>query len=147
MKRFTFRLDRMLRLRSQEENDKARTLGEARREEDEAREAAARAGAHLEQCRVQQPEADATTRPAGLLHQLNRTIDAAAKALRAAEDEQSSRAEAVQDAEEEFGEARRERRVMERLRDHSKEDFDQETNREQRKENDGIAIQRWLSLR
>lgn len=142
---FHFRLDRVLRLRRQAESEQARELGAALRREEAARaerESAERAleGGHRA---VSDPALIARPVPAGLLASLRTATRALAHSLDHAE-RRHDRSTAEVDAERhEFDEARRERRVLERLREHAADDWSRESARHDQKMTDDIAEQRW----
>ncbi len=143
MSSFIFRLDRLLRLRSQEENARARELGDALQREEEARRTREEAEARLERCRDQAAAPAETVSTAGTLRNLNLAVYLAAQQARHANGDHEATVEDVEAKQEEFGEARKERRVIERLRENRKRTWVEETNREEQREIDGIALQRW----
>jgi flagellar export protein FliJ len=139
MKGFSFRLERLLRLREEAEQRQARAMGEA-----------ARAEADLDRlCHDQQdfverigdrvvPTAGQLTN-AGLLRTLHLASVAAVHQL---EDAERARAEARKraDAERErLADARRDRKTLERLKDHQRTTWQGERSRDEQKEMDEIA--------
>lgn len=143
MKRFAFRLERLLRLRAREESDKARRLGQALSREEEARRAREAAADHLDRCSMQAGAAEGTVATAGVLRNLGMAVDAAVRLARQAAESHMETEEAVREVQEEYVEARREKRVIERLREREGKDWEEEHSREEQKDFDEIAIQRW----
>jgi flagellar export protein FliJ len=145
MSAFHFRLDRVLRLRRQVESDQARELGAALRREEAARaerESAERAleGGHRA---VSDPAAIAKPMPAGLLASLRNATRALAHSLDHAERRHNVTNAEVDTERREFDEARRDRRVLERLREQAADGWRRDTARHDQKTTDGIAEQRW----
>lgn len=147
MKRFTFRLDRLLNLRRQVETDKARALAQARRREEAARQTSEEASAHLERCQEQLPGSAAEVSAAGTLHNLGLAVQTAAVEAAVADDNHRSAEDQVHVVQEAFGTARQERLMVEKLRDKRHEDWATDAKHEERKEYDGLSQQRWLSHR
>ncbi|MDM7917157.1 MAG: hypothetical protein QUU85_18090, partial [Candidatus Eisenbacteria bacterium] len=87
MRRFVFRLDRVLDLRQREEKERARELGRALRAERSRKEALEEAEEKLGRCGEQISEtAEAGVTQAGVLHNLDLAIKAAAGEVEAAEE-------------------------------------------------------------
>jgi flagellar FliJ protein len=145
MKHFHFRLDRLLNLRSQEETEKARELSRAIHREEEMRGAREAARARLERCQVQAGDPALAATPAGLLRNLNLTVNLAADLVEAAEQDHRASANALDTVRDEFGEARKERHVIERLRERRHDAWMRDESREEQKECDGVAQQRWIA--
>ena len=145
MKRFNFRLERLLNLRSQEETEKARELSRAIRREEEMRTAREAARARLERCQVQSGDPASSSTPAGMLRNLNITVNRVADLVEAAEEDHRASASALDAVRDEFGEARKERHVIERLRERRHDAWRLDASREEQKECDGVAQQRWVA--
>jgi len=139
MKPFIFRLERVLQLRSKLEQQRAQALAQAVRDEQERRAALDEAAARLDRCGEQiagTGSGGATT--AGALRNLGLTVQAAVHQVRAAEDSLESAVDSVQTEQERFGQARRERRVVERLRERRRTAWGAEAAREEQRELDGM---------
>jgi len=139
MKPFRFRLERLFRLRSTEERERARALGHARRAEQTRKETLDEADGYLRRCSSQVAETTEETTPAGMLQNLDLAVRAAARQAKAAADEHRAAEEQVQAEEERFGRARQKRRVVERLRKRREEAWSQEASREEQRECDSQA--------
>ncbi|MBL8989439.1 MAG: flagellar export protein FliJ [Gemmatimonadales bacterium] len=139
MKAFSFRLERLLRLREEAEQQQARVMSEAARTEadldrlcDDQQNYVARIGD-----RVTPPAGQVTN--AGVLRALHLTSAAAASQL---EDAERARAEARKQADQErerLADARRDRKTLERLKEHQKAAWQGEQNRDEQKTMDEIA--------
>jgi len=141
-RKFPFRLDRLLDLRHRSEKERAEALGRALRDEAERREAMERAEARLRESRDQaQPRAGAA-RPAGTLHNLGLTIAAAAQHADAAAASREAAERAVAGERVRYQEARRDRRVIERMREKRCEDWIREADRTEQREIDDVALDR-----
>lgn len=142
MKRFVFRLERLLQLRSRTERERAQELCRALHEEESRRsvldEAAARLGRVGEQLAGTPEEVAA----AGTLRNLGLTVEVAAGDMEAAAESHREALESVAAEQARYGEARRERRVVERLRENRKTVWDGDAVREEQKEHDGLARHR-----
>lgn len=143
MRRFRFPLQRVLQLREQLELERAAALGQAQREEQARREALDQAEERLDRTAEQMRDSAGTITTAGALRNLGLTVNAAQNHLEAAEDQHRAAEETMQAEEERFGEARKDRRVVERLRDRRHEAWTVETSREAQKDQDEIAARRW----
>jgi flagellar protein FliJ len=126
VKRFTFRLERLLQLREAEEQEKARALGVALQEEEGAKQAAAEGQARRDDAAGQLARISQAPAQAGLLrnlelsveqltHQLHLLNEAHVKALARVEVERGA-----------FEEARMAKRVIERLKEQRREAWNQE---------------------
>jgi flagellar FliJ protein len=140
--RFFFRLERILQLRASKEKERARALGGALREEEARRKALEEAAARLDRCGEQIVEATGKTTTAGALRNLNLAVHAAAGEVEAAEDSHRAAEANVDTEREKFGEARTERRVVERLRERRQEAWSVETSRSEQREHDEAARHR-----
>lgn len=96
----------------------------------------------LDRCGSQITEAVTGTTPAGTLRNLGLTVAAAVDQLEAAEDSLRNAEETLQEEQEKFSEARKDRRVIERLRERRHEDWSVEASRTEQRVIDSIAQQR-----
>jgi len=142
VKTFFFRLERLLQLRARNERERARRLGEALREEQEQRDVLAAAAANLGQCGQQIAEATGKVASAGMILNLGLAMDAAVNQVEAAEVSHRAAAESVVSEQEQFGRARMERRVIERLRERREDAWRTAAAREEQCEQDGLAHHR-----
>lgn len=139
MKRFTFRMDRLLHVRSSVEQQQARQLGEVLRAEDAERRELETAEATRERAKEQLQHLTTDVRRAGVLVSLEHTVDileSRAGAARAALNEATARVEMQR---ERYRHARQERRALERLRKREYERWAVESVREEQKEIDEVA--------
>jgi len=140
--KFPFRLDRLLDLRHRREQERAEALGRAMRDEAERREAEETAEERLRASREQAQPQTGAAQPAGALRNLGLAIQAAAQH---ADHAAASREEAERAVEGEralYQEARRDRRVIERMREKRYEDWTREAGRTEQREMDGLALDR-----
>ncbi len=143
MKRFAFRLERIRELRARAERERAADLGAAMREEHQSAELLAAARRELERTGEQAAAAaSATPQPAGMLRNLNEARDAAEVRVEAASAELEAARERVAQEQERYGEARRELRVVEKLREKRLDAWREDGAREERKETDEVATNR-----
>lgn len=142
MKPFIFRLDRVLNLRFRTERERARILQEAIRCQRDRRMEREEAEERLDRCGSQVAEAANAPTRAGTLHNLGLAVIAAADRLEAAEDSLRTAEETLQEEQERFTEARKDRRVIEKLRERRHEDWSVETSRFEQRTIDAIAQQR-----
>jgi flagellar export protein FliJ len=142
MKKFRFRLDRVLQLRARAERERARALGQALRDEEARRRSLEEAAARFDRCGEQIAEKSNGIVHAGTLRNLRLTVKAAADDVEAAVDEHKAAEASVQEEQERFGVARMERRIVERLREQRQEAWNIEASREEQGEIDGVALQR-----
>ena len=139
MKNFSFRLERVLQLRLAAEQAQARRLGEARREEAEARLFSEAGAARVAEAIAQVAATPAALRTAGTLSNLILTVEAAR--ARAAESARAH-AEAVARLEVEingFEEARQARRAVERLKERRLESWERDMERAEQSVMDEVA--------
>jgi flagellar export protein FliJ len=139
MKRFRFPLERVLRLRELHERDQARVLGEALHAEREQRAALERAHAGLERAGEQVVRGSGVDLTAGALRNLGLTLQAAMLAAEAAADAHRAATESVVREQDRFKEARRDRRVIEKLREKRHMDWSVTSARAEQKENDSLT--------
>jgi flagellar FliJ protein len=139
MKGFRFRLERILRLRTQEEQARAAELGAARREEQAQRDRLDRAQQRLGRIGEQLAAGVSNVVAAGALHNLGLTVSAAADEIERASESHSEAELRLQTEEDRFGAARRDRRVVERLRERRKEGWLTESSRQEQREMDDLG--------
>lgn len=140
MKRFHFRLDRLLQLRSVAEQERARALGRARQHAAERREVAEASARHVLEVVQQLAATPSDLRTAGTLRNLMLTLDAAKLAQTAAE-QAHVEAEAALTAElASYDEARQARRALERLRDERRAAWEREAGRVEQQTVDEVAL-------
>lgn len=143
MKRFKFRLQRVLDLKERAEQERARTLGEARVEErarlDEVESAAARRDAAAASVRGSGEQA----MPAGTIRNLGLTMEAAQQRLRDAEEEHRGATEVAAEEQSRFDGARKDRRAVERLKEKREDAWHEEDSRGEQRELDQVAARRW----
>lgn len=142
MKPFRFALERLLRLRERRERDQAEQLGHALRAEREQRSAVERARQELVRAGQQVGGAPSVARPAGAVRNLGLTLQAAALAAEAAASAHHATMVSVEQEQERFGEARKDRRVLEKLRDTRRAGWSVDTARAEQRESDGLTESR-----
>jgi flagellar FliJ protein len=145
MKRFRFRLERLLDLRSRAEREQARAYAQAIREEEEQRRVREAARDRLERCGEELAGATGGLTNAGTLRNLDLTVRAAANELEAAAESHEAAQDDLRTEADRFGEARKERRVVERLRERRRGDWEKQSGQDEQRECDALAQQRWLS--
>ena len=139
---FTFRLQRVLKLRAQRERELAATHAQLRREAEVVREACALLESAREAARAQIAAGVTTAAPVGeiqslgwMLEQLDRHVGEARSVAAAAEARVRQTAKAL-------GAATRERRVLDRLRERYLEAWRSEEAQADRRTMDGVALAR-----
>ncbi len=142
MKRFSFRLDRVLQLREMAEREQARALARALREEEDRRAAAEAGEARLAEAREQFSTTPRELSQAGTLQNLELTIDALSEKLRDLAADHEKSLEQVERERHQFEQARMARRVIERLREHRKEAWGEELSRDEQRASDETGLQR-----
>lgn len=142
MKRFRFSLERVLQLRSRAEREQAQKVGHALQAEEERKRALEAAQDQVGRAGEQIAGATSEVATAGALRNLGLTLHAAVQAREQAEQRHEDAKETVREEQERFGEARKERRVVERLREHQQERWTREASRREQAEVDEVAIQR-----
>jgi flagellar export protein FliJ len=142
MKRFAFRLERLLQLRELAERDQARLLAQALREEEARREALVDSERRLAEARAQFATTPRELSQAGTLQNLDLTIEVLASTMRELNQSHEQSLERVEAERHQFEQARMARRVIERLREHRREAWGSEMSRYEQGESDETAIQR-----
>lgn len=143
MKQFTFRLDRLLQLREAAEKDQARQLGDALREEETRRSELKASQEKLAEAREQYSSRPREMSQAGMLRNLELTIEVLAGQARSLEDTHVKSLERVNEERVRFDQARVAKRVIQRLREHRKEAWGVEVNRQEQILNDEAGQRSW----
>jgi flagellar FliJ protein len=136
MKRFTFRLERLLHLREAAEKERARQLGDAIRDEEQRRADLQASQDRLAEAREQRASMPPELSQAGTLTNLELSIDRLAGETRSLEDNHGESVARVEAERTRFEQARVARRVIERLREHRREAWGVEANRQDQSVND-----------
>jgi len=140
MKKFRFRLDRLLALREQAERIEAAALGGAMRDEERERERLARATEDEMRAAEQAAATGASgTQTAGDRAHLDLIRDAAARAADFAGESVAAARSRTAAAREAFGAKRKDRRTVERLKDQRQAAWHEELGRDERKTMDDVA--------
>jgi len=140
MKRFAFRLERLLGLRAATEREGARVFGvKARAAEEAGRRAAAGSALEREAAR-QAASARGIPTPAGAIANLGIAVDLAATERARSATAQVEADVEREDARHDYQTARIERRVLERLKEVRHADWNVEASREDRRAMDEIAL-------
>ena len=139
MKRFRFGLERLLRLRELREREQARVLGKALAEERAHRERLLRASEGLDRAGDQVLQDSGEAQSAGALRNRGLTLQAAMLAAEAAALAFREAQEQVAREQERFGDARKDRRVIEKLREKRHEGWSVESTRAEQRESDGLT--------
>jgi len=142
MKQIISRLERLLRLRSMTERARARELAAAVRIEDARRKAREKACARLERCGQQLMAAVTGIHRAGTLRNLGRAVATVAHDARDTEESHAASATVLRAEQNEFSEARKERRVVERYHERRLKVWNQEEVRREQKHHDELVRQR-----
>lgn len=142
MKRFSFRLERVLQLREMAEREQARALAQALREEEERRAAALAGEARLAQARHQFLETPRELSQAGTLQNLDLAVEALTAELRRLAEHHEQSLERLEAERSQFEQARMARRVIERLREQRREAWGEELSRHEQDVSDEVALQR-----
>ncbi|MEO8633728.1 MAG: hypothetical protein ABI587_00485 [Gemmatimonadales bacterium] len=117
MKRFAFRLERLLQLREAAERERARELGVALREEADRRADAVAGDARLADARAQRTASGHGVVRAGTLQNLDLAVGALARESKALSDIHERSLDKVELERGQFEQARMAKRVLERLRE------------------------------
>jgi flagellar export protein FliJ len=142
VKNFRFPLERVLQLRHRSERERAQEMGRALRVEDLRRQELEDAHDRLEQAGEKAAGKPGEVATAGTLRNLGLALHAAVQAVDAAETHHDEAVETVREEQERFGEARKELRVVERLREQQHERWTQEVSRKEQAQVDEVASQR-----
>lgn len=139
MKRFRFGLERLLRLRELRERDQARVLGEALADERERRARLEQASEQVDRAGEQVVRSSDAASTAGAMRNRGLTLQAAVLAAEAAASAHREAQASVEREQESFGEARKDRRVLEKLREKRHEGWSVESTRAEQRESDGLT--------
>lgn len=139
MKPFRFALERLLWLRGLREREQARALGEALSDERDQREALTRAHLGLERASEQVGGTLDVPRPAGAVRNLGLTLQAAALAAEGTAEAHRAAMVSVEREQERFGEARKDRRVLEKLREKRRTTWNEDSVRDEQRESDSLT--------
>jgi flagellar export protein FliJ len=142
MKRFAFRLERLLQLREAAEKERARELGTALRAEEATRRAVRESEARLLQARAQFETTPRELSQAGTLQNLELTIDSLASTLQQLSESHEQSLERLEAERHQFEQARMARRVIERLREHRRVAWGAELSRYEQHASDEVGLQR-----
>lgn len=140
MNMFIFRLERLFQLRAKVEQQRAQELARAVRDEQDRRATLSAAAERLDRSRSQMGSGQIAT--AGTLRNLGLTVDAATRQVETAEGAHREALENVASEERQFGAARMDRRIVERLREKRHDAWEIESSRHEQKEMDGMSGQR-----
>ncbi len=121
MKRFTFRLERLLQIRESAEKEQARALGLAMRDEETQRQAALDGQGRLEEARTQVVASRGRPTLAGTMQNLELAVEQLALQSRALDEAHAKSLERVETERHRFEEAHMAKRVIERLREQRRE--------------------------
>lgn len=142
MKRFTFRLERLLQLREASEKERARELAQASREEEMRRAAVVESEARLLEARAQFQSTPRELSQAGTLQNLELAMESLSANVRQLSETHEQSLERVQAERQQFDQARMARRVIERLREHRRLAWGEEFARHEQRISDETAVQR-----
>jgi flagellar FliJ protein len=143
VKRFLFRLERIRELRERAERERAAVLGAAMQAERAEQAALRRARLEFERAGEQAAgAAESATLHVGVLRNMELARAAAAQRVDAAAESLREASGKVDEEQDRYGEARRELRVVEKLKEKRFEAWRDENVREERKETDGVAQNR-----
>jgi len=143
MKRFAFRLERLLQLRVAAEKERARELAEALTEEETRRGALREGAARLAEAREQLSGTTAIGRPrAGSLRNLELSLLALLTNAAQLSARHEKSLERVDSERQQYELARRERRILERLRQQRRQTWEGEYQRWEQAITDEVALNR-----
>ena len=143
MKRFTFRLERLRELRERAEREQAAVLGAAMRDEQRERDELRRAQSEFERIGEQAGEAAVRqTMPAGTLGNLGLARDAAGVRIDAAAEAVKQAQVRVEEEQGRYGERRRDRKVVEMLKEKRFDTWKEDVSRAEQKDIDDVALRR-----
>ena len=142
MKRFAFRLERLLQLRESSERERARELGAALRDEADRRAEALAGEGRLADARAQRASTSGGLAQAGTLQNLDLAIGALARTSQALSDQHERSLEKVEHEHRQFEQARMAKRVLERLREQRHDAWLEAYKRWEQEQSDEAAGQR-----
>jgi flagellar export protein FliJ len=139
VKRFSFRLERVLQLRESAEQEKARQLGLALRDEEQARLSMEEGQAKLEAARTQLARITRAPAQAGMLRNLELSVEQLTHQETLLREAHARCVEKVDADRAQFEEARMAKRVIERLKEQRREAWIQELARYEQSLSDETA--------
>jgi len=142
MKSFSFRLERLLRLRTDQERQQARRLGEATQEETRLDQEIRDQESHLERIGDQLSSRPGERSSAGWLRTLALTAEAAADQLAGAETSREEARRRVIEERTRLAERATERKAIERLRELRSDEWSEALRRHEQKTTDEVAGRR-----
>lgn len=142
MKRFVFRLERLLQLREAAERDQARVLAGALRHEEAQLKRLRASEAQLAEAEAQYHTTPRDLSQAGTLQNLELTIQALARETRSQGEAHDQSLQQLERERHQFEQARMARRVIERLREHRRDAWGESVSRLEQSENDDVALER-----
>ncbi len=140
MKRFVFRLDRLLHLRTTAERERGRALVEAMREEEAQRQAWRESAERLAQATAQLGRIQRDLSTAGNLRNLELSVNACTAVVRESETAHLAAMTNVEAEIRSFEEARMARRAIERLREQRRLTWGESVSRHEQQETDETAL-------
>lgn len=143
MKRFQFRLERLLQVRQAVESEQARRLGEAQWVQTECERVVDERAARVIEATLQLATESPTGRTVGMWSNLALILDAARAALVVAEKEYRDASDVVATERAQFDEARQARRTIERLREQRYETWQMDVTHEEQRTVDEVALRRF----
>lgn len=142
MNAFVFRLERLLDLRRKAERERAKALGDAVRAEETRRQDLENAELELDRAGEQATGAVGGVTTAGTLSNLRLAVRAAADRLEEVAESHREAEQGRDQEQERFGAARKDRRVVERLREKREETWKREVDRSEQSDIDEVARRR-----
>ncbi len=139
MKAFSFRLDRILKLREDAEQRQARVMGDASRAETELDDLCREQTSHLVSVSNRATPAPGLRTSAGMLRILHLTSSAAASQLEQAEQARDEATKVADVERDRLAFARRDRKTIERLKEQKQAQWREDEIRDERKTMDEIA--------
>ena len=139
MKRFAFRLERLLKLRRTFEHKQAKNLGEVVQVEERERQAYEESAERHADARRQLGEPSPVANRAGVRMNLKRAVDAFGDRADAARESHEDAVRRVAEERERYTDARKDRRTLERLREKQRAEWEVETTRREQAAIDEVA--------
>ena len=139
MKRFTYRLEKLLNIRASQELEQARTLGVALRLEKTERVRSEEIKARCDTARRQVQDVPARSLLAGTLVHLGKTVGQFSERAEAAEASHRDACLQLGTERDRYAEARKDRRVLERLKERRHDEWVGENSRTEQAAMDEIA--------
>ncbi len=142
MKRFRYRLEKLLQLRASTEQQQARALGDALQDEERDRRNLEEITAEHDRAQLQMENIGSGTPRAGVLVNVGRALRRFRSRQQAAGEVHQETLKRVGAERERFTEARKERRVLERLRDRKQAEWSAQYAKEEQASTDEVASRR-----